>query len=184
MMDIRKKISRLSHFLDRLCLTGAVAFFVLMLALVALQVVGRYLFRIAPVWTEEAARYCMVWGGLLGATVAYKRLRDPRLTAPPKGEGSLWVLTAKYLRGIGAIIFLGPVLFYSNRFLARHWDRTSEAMDFSTFWVAIAVPIAITVIFIHLLAELAGKQEALLSPQEKPRWDSDDPRTQLRDPAA
>lgn len=183
MTGMRKEISRLSRFLDRLCLTGAVAFFVLMLALVALQVVGRYLFRIAPVWTEEAARYCMVWGGLLGATVAYKRLRDPRLTAPPEGEGSLWALTAKFLRGLGTIIFLGPVLFYSNRFLARHWDRTAEAMDISTFWVAIAVPIAITVIFIHLTAELAGKQEVFLANQEKPALASDEPRTQLRDPA-
>jgi hypothetical protein len=31
-------------------------------------------------------------------------------------------------------------------------------MSISTFWVAIAVPIAIAVIFIHLLAELAGKK--------------------------
>jgi TRAP-type C4-dicarboxylate transport system permease small subunit len=157
MMGLRNGIARLSNTLDRLCLSGAVAFFVLMLALVALQVLGRYILRIAPVWTEEAARYCMVWGGLLGATVAYKRQRDPRLKAPPK-EGSLWALNAKLLRATGVVIFLGPVLFYSHRFLIRHWDRTAEAMSISTFWVAIAVPIAIGVIFIHLLAELAGKK--------------------------
>jgi TRAP-type transport system small permease protein len=158
MTAIRNGISSLSNALDRLCLSGAVAFFVLMLALVALQVLGRYLFRIAPVWTEEAARYCMVWGGLLGATVAYKRLRDPRLKAPPKGEGSLWALGAKLLRAAGLVLFLGPILFYSHRFLIRQWDRSAEALDISTFWVAIAVPIAIVVIFIHLLAELAGKR--------------------------
>jgi TRAP-type C4-dicarboxylate transport system permease small subunit len=157
MRPLRNGISRLSSALDRLCLSGAVAFFVLMLAIVALQVLGRYILRIAPVWTEEAARYCMVWGGLLGATVAYKRLRDPRLKAPPKA-GSLWALCAKLLRAAGVIIFLGPVLFCSQRFLIRHWDRTAEAMDISTFWVAIAVPIAIAVIFIHLLAELAGEK--------------------------
>jgi TRAP-type C4-dicarboxylate transport system permease small subunit len=158
MILLRNGITRLSTTLDRLCLSGAVAFFVLMLALVALQVIGRYILRIAPVWTEEAARYCMVWGALLGATVAYKRLRDPRLMAPPKAKHSLWALSARLLRAAGLVIFLGPVLFYSHRFLIRHWDRTAEAMEISTFWVAIAVPIAIAVIFIHLLAELAGKE--------------------------
>jgi TRAP-type C4-dicarboxylate transport system permease small subunit len=159
MTALRHGISSVSAALDRLCLSGAVAFFVLMLALVALQVVGRYLFRIAPVWTEEAARYCMVWGGLLGATVAYKRMRDPRLKAPPRETGALWPLGARLLRAAGVVVFLGPVLFYSQRFLIRHWDRTAEAMDISTFWVAVAVPIAIAVIFIHLLAELAGRRQ-------------------------
>jgi TRAP-type C4-dicarboxylate transport system permease small subunit len=162
MTSIRKGISGVSAALDRLCLSGSVAFFVLMLALVAFQVAGRYLFRIAPVWTEEAARYCMVWGGLLGATVAYKRLRDPRLKAPPREGSSPWAMAAKLLRSAGVVVFLGPVLIYSHRFLLRSWDRTAEAMDISTFWVAVAVPIAVAVIFIHLLAELAGKKQGVL----------------------
>jgi len=156
MTPVRNGISSLSAALDRLCLSGAVAFFVLMIALVAFQVAGRYLFRIAPVWTEEAARYCMVWGGLLGATVAYKRQRDPRLKPPPR-EGS-WAVGAKLLRSAGVVVFLGPVLIYSHRFLIRSGDRTAEALEISTFWVAVAVPIAVAVIFIHLLAELSVKK--------------------------
>jgi TRAP-type transport system small permease protein len=156
MTVLRGFISALSNGLDKSCLVVAVGFFVLMLALVGVQVMGRYLFRVAPVWTEEAARYCMVWGGLLGATVAYKRMRDPRLVAPPRGKGFSWPTVAKFLRGIGVVIFLGPVLLYSNRFLLRHWDRTSEALEISTFWVAAAVPVAITVIFVHLLSDFLG----------------------------
>jgi TRAP-type C4-dicarboxylate transport system permease small subunit len=99
----------------------------------------------------------MIWGGLLGATVAYKRMRDPRLKAPPREGASRWAFSARIVRAVGVIIFLGPVLFYSHRFLVRHWDRTAEAIEMSTFWVAIAVPLAIAIIFIHLLAELAGE---------------------------
>jgi TRAP-type C4-dicarboxylate transport system permease small subunit len=54
------------------------------------------------------------------------------------------------------VVFLGPVLYYSHRFLVRHWDRTAEALGMSTFWVGIAVPLAIAIIFVHLLADLAG----------------------------
>ena len=157
MSAARSLISTLSKYLDKVCLTGAVGFFVLMLVLVGVQVVGRYLFRVGPVLTEEAARYCMVWGGLLGATVAYKRLRDPRLISPPSRKDYAWASIAKFLRGGGVVVFLGPVLFYSNRFLLRHWDRTSEAIDISTFWVAVAVPVAIAVIFGHLISELVGE---------------------------
>jgi TRAP-type C4-dicarboxylate transport system permease small subunit len=153
---VRRTLANASAALDRLCVSGAVAFFILMLALVALQIVGRYIFRIAPVWTEEAARYCMVWGGLLGATVAFKWGRDPRLIQPPQEGRRAWILPARLLRAAGVVVFLGPVLYYSHRFLVRHWDRTAEALGMSTFWVGIAVPLAIAIIFVHLLADLAG----------------------------
>ena len=55
-----------STLLDRFCRTISVGFLSLMLLLVVFQVVARYIFQAAPVWTEEGARYCMVWGGLLG----------------------------------------------------------------------------------------------------------------------
>ena len=34
--------------------------------LIAIQVVARYVFSEPPGWTEEGARYAMVWSGLLG----------------------------------------------------------------------------------------------------------------------
>ena len=58
-----------------------------MVVLVMFQVLARYVFRAVPVWTEEAARYCMVWGGLFGATVAFHGDLDPRLIQPPKAQG-------------------------------------------------------------------------------------------------
>lgn len=160
MSAVSPKIVRVSAALDRVCRSGAVAFFVAMLAFVALQVVGRYVFRVAPVWTEEAARYCMVWGGLLGATVAFKAGTDPRLIKPPESGPRFWMAAAQTLRGTAVLVFLGPVLYYSHRFLIRHWDRTAEAIGISTFWVSLAVPLAVLIIFIHLLAELAARRQS------------------------
>ena len=62
----------ISRRIDQGCRWGAVAFLTAMVALVLFQVAARYVFRAVPVWTEEIARYCMVWGGLLGATVAFR----------------------------------------------------------------------------------------------------------------
>jgi TRAP-type C4-dicarboxylate transport system permease small subunit len=116
------------------------------------QVLARYVFRAVPVWTEEAARYCMVWGGLLGATVAFKADRDPKLLSVPTHGAKAWLRSAAILRATAVLCFLGPILYHSDKFLMRHWHRTAEALGMSTVWVTLAVPFAVAVIFIHLAA--------------------------------
>jgi TRAP-type C4-dicarboxylate transport system permease small subunit len=151
---MQKAITRASYILDRFCRVTAVGFLAIMLVLVLFQVVARYLFQSVPVWTEEAARYCMVWGGLLGATVAFRSDSDPRIIRPPK-SGPRWkIAVATWIRSLCVVVFLGPVLYYSDRFLMRTWYRTSEALGISTMWVVLAVPVAVAVIFFHLLAKL------------------------------
>jgi TRAP-type C4-dicarboxylate transport system permease small subunit len=153
---IRRAVLLISDQLDRGCRAGAVMFFAAMVVLVMFQVLARYVFRAVPVWTEEAARYCMVWGGLLGATVAFKADRDPKLVSPPAGGARLWLGTASVLRMLAVLCFLGPILYHSDRFLVRHWHRTTEAIGISTAWVTVAVPFSIVAIFIHLAARAIG----------------------------
>ena len=144
----------LSDRLDRVCRSGAVSFLSLMLLLVIFQVVARYIFRAVPTWTEEAARYCMVWGGLLGATVAFKADKDPRMMNPPAGKTGLWRLCAFWLRVLSTLIFLGPILYFSDEFIIRTWHRTTEAMGIRSAYITIAVPIAVSIIFFHLLVKI------------------------------
>lgn len=151
---VKEGILRFSDRLDRFCRGLAVGFFSAMLILVVFQVVARYLFQAVPIWTEEAARYCMVWGGLLGATAAFKAESDPRLVHPPKTGSRLKIAAAAWGRAIAVVVFLGPVLYHSDRFLMRTWHRTSEALGVSTMWVTVAVPTAVAIILFHLVAKL------------------------------
>lgn len=142
--------------MDRFCRLTAVGFLTVMLVLVLFQVVARYLFQSVPVWTEEAARYCMVWGGLLGATAAFRADSEPRLIHPPK-SGPRWkIAVAAWIRSLGVVVFLGPVFYHSDTFLMRTWHRTSEGLGISIMWVVLVVPVAIAVIFFHILAKLIG----------------------------
>ena len=127
-----------------------------MLVLVLFQVLARYIFQSVPVWTEEAARYCMIWGGLFGATVAFAGDLDPRLIQPPKTGPKAWIVSAAWVRAAAAIVFLGPVLYHSDRFLRRGWHRTSEGMEIPMAFITVAVPLAVVIIFIHLAARLIG----------------------------
>jgi TRAP-type C4-dicarboxylate transport system permease small subunit len=57
---LRGVISVISYYLDSACRAASIDFFSLMLLLVLFQVIARYVFQMVPVWTEEAARYCMI----------------------------------------------------------------------------------------------------------------------------
>lgn len=158
-MQFRRALNQASNTLDRFCIRAAMGFFSAMLVLVLFQILARYIFRAAPVWTEEAARYCMVWGGLLGATAAFKSDKDPRLIQPPRTGTKFWIISATWLRSLATVIFLGPVLYYSDRFLVRTWNRTSDALEIPLMWVTLAVPVTVAIIFFHLLVRLIGSKD-------------------------
>jgi len=157
---VRRIIARSSDYLDAGCQWLATGFFSAMLVIVIFQVVTRYLLQNAPVWTEEVARYCMVWGGLLGATVAFKEGSDPCLVPPPtRGANPIWVSGARILRAMATVAFLGPILYHSDKFLLRTWQRTTEALGIPTAFVTVAVPLAVAIIFFHLLAQQLGRPD-------------------------
>ncbi|MBL8665117.1 MAG: TRAP transporter small permease subunit [Candidatus Odyssella sp.] len=164
-----RTLAKTSDALDRLCRWGALAALVLMVLLIGIQVAARYLWRDPPGWTEEGARYAMVWAGLLGATVSFRAGFDPVLAKFKMFERGALRAAAVALRAIATVLFLGPVLFFcvfgpnydiSRGYLARSAERAAEAIGLPMVWFTAALPIAIVVIFIHLLADLAGRQPA------------------------
>lgn len=161
---MRRVIASISHGLDKICRSAAVGFLSLMLLLVLFQVLARYIFQSVPVWTEEAARYCMIWGGLFGATVAFHGDMDPRLIQPPRSGPKAWIIAAAWLRTVTAVVFLGPVLYHSDRFLARSWYRASEGMEIPMALITVAVPLTVAIIFVHLIARLLGSDAAKPEP--------------------
>ena len=152
---MRSIIINISNTLNRFCKVTASCFFAAMLFFVIFQVISRYIFQSVPPWTSEAARYCMVWGGLLGATVAFKSNFDPRIVQPPSGDKRILAISALWTRALAVLIFLSPVLYFSPGFLVRASHRTTQALEISAMWVSLAVPLSIVVIFCHIAAKLA-----------------------------
>lgn len=155
----------LSNGIDRVCRFLAKLAFVGMILVVTLQIVARYGLRAPPVWTEELARYLMIWGGLLGATLAFRRAADPAIT-PPKDSGFGAVsIGAKLLIAATTIIFITPVLYFSlvgpggdvsRSFLIRSSARTSQSLGINMAFIAAAIPTFCSIILIHLAARLVG----------------------------
>lgn len=166
---IQRMVLRISSGLDVVASIVTSVAIIVLVAAVLLQVVARYIFQQPPPYTEELARYAMIWAGLIGATMAFKRRFDPALMNGVK-NGPPWLQTAAeavksvvvliYLVPIFVYCFFGPGLNPARGFLLRHSKTMAEALPFSTIWVAIAVPIMAAAIFVHLLARWSGDKAA------------------------
>ncbi|MGE0734226.1 MAG: TRAP transporter small permease [Alphaproteobacteria bacterium] len=162
---LKRAIVGASRALDRGCRWVAVVGVVLMVVLIGIQVIARYVVQSSPGWTEEGARYAMVWAGLLGAAIAFRMRVDPVMLQLEKFESGRWRILGGALRAFATLLFLGPILWFcvvgpggdlTRGFVARSAARAAETVGVPMSWFTIALPIAIVVIFVHLAASLLG----------------------------
>jgi len=157
-------LDQISAFADRIALFGAVLSVAALVFLAGWQAAARYILDQPPAWTEELARFMMVWAGLLGASCAFRAHADPSLfPAARDREGRIGKLFA-VIRAGGAIIFITPILWYSiyglngraaSGYIARNAKQMAETVDLPMSVFAIAVPIGFGLILLHALAHLA-----------------------------
>ncbi|MEJ8569927.1 TRAP transporter small permease [Microbaculum marinum] len=164
-MRLKSVILTASAAAERICLLAAMAALAGMVGAVMLQIVARYGFSSPPSWTEELARYLMVWGGLLGATVAFRRGSDPVIVQADAFRVGWSRAVRDAALAVTTVIFLAPVLYYcffgpdmavARSFLVRNAARTSDGLGLNLAVIAASIPVTVAVIFLHLAARLAG----------------------------
>ncbi|MFV0472979.1 MAG: TRAP transporter small permease [Pikeienuella sp.] len=165
MEALKTAICRVSAALDRAASVVTVIALALLVGVVLLQVAARYVIKQPPAYTEELARYAMIWAGLIGATMSFRRRFDPALMNGMKAGPGWLRAAAEFIRSLTVLIYLAPILLFcfvgpnmnlSRGFLLRHSKTLAESMPFHTIWIAIAVPIMIVIIFVHVLARWCG----------------------------
>lgn len=152
--SVAKYLAALSRILNRVSLYAAIGFLVLMLATVMFQVVARYIFFSPPAWTEELARYAMVWSGFLGATVSFYLKKDPSLTSTGAQPHKLHV-TSQVLRFVAVVIFIGPIFIWSPTVLSHHALRVTETLGINSGYVFLIVPVSAALILFHAVTQVA-----------------------------
>lgn len=155
----------LSNVLHRTARSVAIFAVAGMFVTVMVQVVARYIFSSPPIWTEDVARYMMVWTGLLGTTLSFKTRSDAILMPsvfPPRP--SVLGLIAEAIRSAAVLSFILPVIWFSfmglrgglaKGYLGRQSGLTADTLGIAMIWIAVVVPIAMIIILIHLAAQWA-----------------------------
>ena len=165
-MRAARVLIELSSFLNRVALTGAVCAVGVMVLAALWQVVTRYIFASPPIWTEELARYAMVWAGMLGASCAFHGAVDPVLFPGARTAEGAKGLIAALLRLVAVVIFATPVLWFCfigpngtwiRGFIARAIARDAEMLGMSMVWIAAAIPVAFVLIVIHAVAAVVAQ---------------------------
>jgi TRAP-type C4-dicarboxylate transport system permease small subunit len=125
-----------------------------MAAVVAAQVFFRYGLNRSLFWSEELARYQLVWLSFLGATVAYRRQANPSIDAlyrrlPPGAQQGVAIVA--HLCALG---LFGIMVVYGSQF--AHFVRTqiSPALHLPKWLPHAVIPLSGSILLVHALAFL------------------------------
>ena len=140
----------LSDQLDRLSQIAITILLMWMTVVLFIQVGGRYLMDSGMAWTEEMARYAMIWTVFLGAAVATKdgsQIRVPVL----EHIFPMFKKHLKWLQNIVFIIYLVLVIVISWDTLKVVYFQSSPNMGISMAIVYAIMPVSFLFMLVHVL---------------------------------
>jgi len=142
------------RYLDRIMLWVIFALTTLMFLMVFLQVIFRYTIDVPFSFSEELARYLMVWIVCIGASGAYGQgmhIGVNLFTGLLPAVGQKWVARMVHL-AVGGL--MGVIIFEGGRLSYLLAGQISPAMEIKMTWPYLAVPVGAFLILIQAAALL------------------------------
>ena len=123
-----------------------------MAAVVAVQVFFRYVLNHSLFWSEELARYFLVWLTFLGATVAYRRKAHPGIDVlfsrmPPRFQK-----LSLFLVHTASIALFGVMIVYGFKFSHFIRMQISPALHLPKWIVFSIIPFSGIILLVHAVA--------------------------------
>ena len=122
-----------------------------------IQVVGRELGN-APAWTEELARYLMIWIGMLGAAVLvrskkhiYIEILVDRIKHPAFKK---FFSTLTHI----SIIVVGVILVNYGGYVTTEYGAKSPALRIAFSWVYLSMPLSGALMILYSIEQLQSQQ--------------------------
>ncbi|MEW6662409.1 MAG: TRAP transporter small permease [Bacillota bacterium] len=129
-----------------------------MVVVVFVATMARYLQLFSLPWSEELARYIMVWLAYIGASLGIKRGAHLGIDAlvnalPPKLRVALIFVRTGII-----LLFTGLVVFYSYQIISHQQriGQTSPALFIPIWWAYLAVPVGSLMMGIRSIQVFAG----------------------------
>jgi len=122
-----------------------------MFLVVLAQVIFRYILEHPLPWSEELARYLMIWTACLAAADAYAKgahVGVTLVTGAVKPEIRRWMFLGVHL---SVAVLMGVVCFQGTKLALLLGDQRSPAMGLPMSWAYLAVPVGAAVTVLHAL---------------------------------
>ena len=147
-------MQKISAIVNRIGEVGLVVFLSALALVVFTQVVFRYLLQLPLFWTEETARYCLVWASLLGGGVALYRGQHIAVTyLVDRLPTSLRKLAIRLVQlsvtAIVVVILIGGIdlVMITQR-------QLSPALRISMSYPYLALPVGSFIMLVHCIATI------------------------------
>ena len=165
-------MSRFVHIFDVIFQTVlsflCVLLFTVMMAAVLGQVVSRYGFNAPVSWSEELARYVMIWMAMLGSALAMRRgqhiLLGDLLPMPERARAVIRVVCAVVI-----VIMLLVLAWQAWTLVERTARQITPGLALPMNWIYAAIPTGCVLMIVGLLLGWTDK------PQQKSPSSSDLP---------
>jgi TRAP-type C4-dicarboxylate transport system permease small subunit len=125
-----------------------------MTLIILIQIFFRFvIYRPVP-WSEEAARYLMIWLGMLGSVVALRKGRHIGVTAlvdalPARISGIL-----SHVVRLSMIGFMGVIAWVGLGLAIFNYSELSAAMEITMTIPYMAIPVGAAMMIVDLVADL------------------------------
>jgi len=154
-------LDALSQGANRLAERVMAALLTAMALLVGVQIAGRFVFEYSIFWSDELARFLLIWISFLGMSVGVRRGAHPGIDSlvralPPR--------SARLVLGLAfllSLLFFAVMVVYGGALVLRTWPQRSVALELRMGIPYLAVPVSGLLMCLHAAARgLRGKPPA------------------------
>jgi len=146
------------------CVEGCLAVMGLGMAfLVAAQVFFRYTLNQSLFWSEELARYLLVWLTFMGASSAYRRGMHPGVDILYAWMRPGFRKAAVIIAHGASMLLFGVMIVFGCRFAYFVRLQISPALFLPKWTLFAVIPLSGAILMVHALARLSGDVETRAS---------------------
>jgi TRAP-type C4-dicarboxylate transport system permease small subunit len=143
---------------------------VAMSGILFLQVIYRYVLLLPLPWSEEAARFCLVWFAMLSSCIAGQQGAHFSIRWCLRWLSPLWREMARMLVLALSIMVFVFVTYTGFLYLAVVKDLVATATQISMFWVYLAIPVGCGSLVLIQTLELFDAVAGLVTHRHFGRW--------------
>lgn len=157
MTELDKKKNSIDVIVDGF---GALLMF-LLIAVTFYQVVIRYVFKAPSSWSEESARYLMIWLAMIGSAMALRHKEHVWIDTFIKSLSQEMRKIYTYFYFLCLFFFLVIILHYGISFAVLNSSQHSPTIPWlSMFWPCIGIPVGMALMIFYVFRELMkGKNQ-------------------------
>jgi TRAP-type C4-dicarboxylate transport system permease small subunit len=145
-------IETLSRESNRLAEWAMALLICAMTLLVGAQIAGRFLFGYSIFWSDELARFLLVWIAFLGMTVGVRRGAHPGVDSLVRALPPTWARGASLAAIGGCTLFFLVMVGYGTVLVLRTWGQVSPSLGLRMGVPYLAVPTAGLLMGLHTMA--------------------------------